>query len=139
MKQSETSLVEYSKSGIKKDNDGNYVLSRYTDELIDGYTVAKELGKVTIAFKDLHPDFIGMLAKQMKEHGFTKQRAADAVNHVIATCIYPRPTIAQFISFDKTERLYTHHERNDFAYKNGIKTGKFEMVEIGNKKLWRLK
>lgn len=107
---------------------------------MDGYTVAKELGKVTLAFKDLHPEFIGLLAKQMKEHGFTKKRAADAVNHVIATCIYPRPTIAQFISFDRTEKLYTHDEMNDYAYKHGFKTGeKFEMVEIGGKKLWRLK
>lgn len=36
-----------------------------------------------------------------KEEGFTDERFRDAVHTVIKTCVYPTPTIAQFISFDK--------------------------------------
>ena len=30
------------------------------------------------------------------------------MNHVIDTCVYPTPTIAQFISFDKRIKVYKY-------------------------------
>jgi len=43
-----------------------------------------------------------------KENNFTDIRLADAVKHVICTCQYPQPTIAQFISFDRRVKVYTY-------------------------------
>ena len=40
-----------------------------------------------------------------KEEGFTDERFRDSVHMVIKTCIYPTPTIAQFISFDKRVKV----------------------------------
>lgn len=46
----------------------------------------------------------------MKENGFSDQRLTDAVNNVIDTCIYPTPTVANFISFDKRVKTYKYPE-----------------------------
>jgi len=42
--------------------------------------------------------------------GFTDDRLRDAVRNVISTCVYPQPTIAQFISFDKRIKVYTYSQ-----------------------------
>lgn len=62
------------------------------------------------AFPDLPPGFYNVLADRIKEKAFTDRRLADAVNHVVDTCIYPKPTIANFISYGREVRLYTYQE-----------------------------
>lgn len=64
--------------------------------------------KVRRAFPSLSQHFADLLIEAMKRHGFTDERAIDAVNHVIDTCEYPEPAIARFVSFDKRRRLYSH-------------------------------
>lgn len=46
----------------------------------------------------------------VRESNFTDERLRDAVKHVICTCPYPTPTIANFISFDKKIKLNTYDE-----------------------------
>ena len=45
-----------------------------------------------------------------KEEKFTDERFRDSVHCVIKTCIYPTPTIAQFISFDKRVKVFKYPE-----------------------------
>lgn len=59
--------------------------------------------KVSQAFPTLPEPFYDLLCERIKEHGFTDERLKKSVNYVIDHCIYPTPTIAQFISFDKDE------------------------------------
>ena len=37
-------------------------------------------------------------------------RFVNAINHVIDTCKYPTPTIADFIGYDKQIKLYSYDE-----------------------------
>jgi hypothetical protein len=55
-------------------------------------------------------EFFDILSNRLKENNFNDERLRDAVNHVIDNCIYPTPTIAQFIGFDKKIKLYTYNQ-----------------------------
>lgn len=66
--------------------------------------------KVKKAFPDLPSEFFEVFQDMIKSEGFTDERLTDAVDNVIKTCIYPRPTIAQFISFDKRVKVYKYPE-----------------------------
>ena len=41
---------------------------------------------------------------------FTDQRLADATLNLIKTCPYPEPTIANILSYDKVQKLYTYEQ-----------------------------
>jgi hypothetical protein len=64
--------------------------------------------KLKQAFPALTKDFFSILADRIKEHNYSDDRLKNAINHVIDNCIYPTPTVAQFISFDKRVKLYTY-------------------------------
>jgi len=70
----------------------------------------KGVKRIKMAFPSLPPSFYEILSERIKELGFSDERFADAINYVIDTCTYPTPTVANFISFDKGARLYTHYE-----------------------------
>ena len=62
------------------------------------------------AFPDLPAGFYSVLSERLINEQFTDKRLMDAVNHVIDTCIYPRPTVAQFISWDKRIQMFTYDQ-----------------------------
>lgn len=62
------------------------------------------------AFPALPEGFYDVLAERVTEHTFTDERMSDAVKNVIDTCIYPQPTIAQFISFDRRIKILTYED-----------------------------
>lgn len=62
------------------------------------------------AFPSLPTSFYDMFDNRIKDNKFTANRLRDAVIHVIDNCIYPTPTIANFISFDRTLKFKTHEE-----------------------------
>ena len=62
------------------------------------------------AFPSLPTSFYDMFDNRIKDNKFTANRLRDAVIHVIDNCVYPTPTIANFISFDRTVKFKTHDE-----------------------------
>ena len=62
------------------------------------------------AFPTLPNGFYDVLYDMIKDEGFTDQRLKDSVKHVIKNCVYPQPTVAQFISFDKKIDLFTYDD-----------------------------
>lgn len=84
-------------------------ISIYTGKLTTQFYI-ETVKKIKKAFPSLFPGFYDILSERIKVLGFTNERLADAVNHVIDTCIYPTPTIANFIGYDKKIKLYTHGE-----------------------------
>jgi hypothetical protein len=62
------------------------------------------------AFPSLPIGFFDVFTDRLADNGFSDDRLKDAVRHVIDTCIYPTPTIAQFISFDKKIKIYKYPE-----------------------------
>lgn len=72
--------------------------------------VIHNIAKIKKAFPSLPEGFYEIFSDRIKANCFTDQRLMDAVTHVIDTCVYPTPTIAQFISFDKRVKVYKYHE-----------------------------
>lgn len=68
------------------------------------------MAKIKASFSQLPPNFYIILASRLKEKLFSDQQLIDAVNNVIDTCVYPVPTIANFLSFNKKIRLFTYQE-----------------------------
>lgn len=113
-------------------------MSIYTDELTP-QTVIDQVKRVQSTFPGLHPGFFDSLTDAFIRNNFTDARVKDAINHVIDTCPYPLPTVAQFISFDKKIKLYRHPEVCDMV-SNGYTWDGFEIIRRENEKpLWRLK
>lgn len=66
--------------------------------------------KIRNSFPNLEDGFYEILQERLKDKGFTDKKLNEAVNHVIDNCIYPTPTIANFLSFDKHIKLYTYEQ-----------------------------
>lgn len=66
--------------------------------------------KVKKAFPELPSEFFEVFQDMIKSENFTDQRLIDAVDNVIKTCIYPKPTIGQFISWDKRVKVHKYPE-----------------------------
>ena len=72
--------------------------------------VIKNITRIKNAFPSLPEGFYEIFSDRLINDGFNDERLTDAVNYVIDTCIYPTPTIAQFISFDKRIKIYRYLE-----------------------------
>lgn len=66
------------------------------------------VAKIKKSFPGLPIGFYQVFDERLKANNFTDERLTDAVNHVIDTCVYPTPTIANFISFDRRIKVYTY-------------------------------
>jgi hypothetical protein len=85
-------------------------ISLYKGNIISDESIVRYSVKIRKAFPSLPPGFYDILLEMAKEEGFTDERFRDAVHHVIKTCIYPTPSIAQFISFDKRVQTFTYEQ-----------------------------
>lgn len=109
-------------------------MSIYSGELTK-MCIAKSTLKINQAFPSLPPEFFDIFADRIKENNFNDERLKAAVDHVIDNCVYPTPSIAQFISFDKNIKVYTYIDMINFVDEIGSKA--FELyrpVRIGNNK-----
>jgi hypothetical protein len=117
---------------LVKKND-NYTISLYNDKLTTE-CIIENTAKIEIAFPSLKAEFHDLLQKRLKEKGFTDKRLTDSVNNVIDNCIYPTPTIANFLNFNKDVEIYTYQQlvkmndeiRNPFQF--------FTKIDIGIEK-----
>lgn len=117
-------LFNPSSESIKVNDKGEIFLSLYSGELTPE-VVTDSMAEIKASFPNLPVEFFIMLSRRVKDKGFSDERLKDAVRHVIDTCVYPSPTIAQFISFDRSIRLYTYHDILEKINNSG-----------GDKKLW---
>lgn len=72
--------------------------------------VAQQQVKIAVAFPELQKEFYDLLNDSLKRNGFTDKRLTDAVNFVIDNFKYPKPRIADFISYDQRIAVLTYHE-----------------------------
>jgi hypothetical protein len=84
-------------------------ISTYKGELTTE-CIIRNTSAIRKSFPNLPIDFFDVFTDRVKANGFTDERLNDAVGHVIDTCIYPTPTIAQFISWDKKIKVFTYEE-----------------------------
>ena len=84
-------------------------ISIYKDSLTRNHVKAECL-KIRTAFPSLEKHFTDLLTEALVRNNFTNQRFTDAKNYVIDNHVYPKPSIAEFISYDKKVKTYTHKE-----------------------------
>jgi hypothetical protein len=70
--------------------------------------VIQNIKRIKSAFPSLPEGFYEIFAERIIDCVFTDERLDDAVNNVIDNCVYPTPTIAQFISFDKRVKVFKY-------------------------------
>ncbi len=85
-------------------------LSIFSKGTLTKPTVAQSIANVKKSFPTLETGFYEVLSQRVTELGFTDERLQAAVKNVIDTCIYPQPTIAQFISYDRNMKLFTYQQ-----------------------------
>jgi len=84
-------------------------MSVYNGELT-ARCVVENLKKLKQAFPSLPAGFYEVLSERLKAKGFSDQRLTDAINHVIDNHVYPTPSIAEFVSYDKKIKLLTYND-----------------------------
>ena len=112
------------------DNDAS--LSVYHGDITQENFV-RSVARIKVAFPDLNKEFYQLLKERIMEKGFSDQRLTDAVNHVIDTCLYPTPTLANFLSFDKRVKLITYQELCTLIGKGEATMDAYERMRINGK------
>lgn len=105
---------------ISETNTGELSLSIYSGKL-STKVIIDNVKKIKQAFPSLPNGFYDILSDRLKNCNFSDERINDAVNNVIDNCVYPQPTIAQFISFDRRIKLYTYEEMINKVNGFGVK------------------
>ena len=90
------------------------------------------------AFPQLPVGFYNILHDMIRDEGFSDSRLVDAVKHVIKTCVYPTPTIAQIVNFDRRIKLHTYGEVCAMISK-GYRMVDFEKRKYRGGMFWVLK
>lgn len=101
--------------------------------------VIVNVAKIKMAFPALPLEFYDILSERVKAKGFSDQRFIDAVLHVIDTCPYPTPTISNFISYDRTIKVYNYEEMLKKAGEFGTEIwNSYKCLKFKNrgKKVW---
>lgn len=88
----------------------HFEVSVYTGGVIDPEEAAIALKRLKSAFPELTDDFHNVLSDMVIEEGFDTQRFKDSINNVIKTCPYPRPAVAEFLSWDKKIELLDYDQ-----------------------------
>lgn len=70
----------------------------------------KAVKNIKSAFPDLPSDFYSILIDRIREKNFSDLRFKKAVEYVIDHCPYPKPTIANFVSYDQKIELLTYDQ-----------------------------
>jgi hypothetical protein len=81
--------------------------------------VIENIARVQRAFPNLPLGFYDIFDDRLRANGFTNERLIAAVNYVIDNVRYPIPTIADFISYNKTYTIYTYEDMLRKAYEFG--------------------
>jgi len=115
----------------------SHEISIYKGEL-DTRSILTNVAKIKQAFPSLPLTFFEVFDERIHANGFSSQRLNDAVSHVIDTCVYPVPTIANFISFDKKVKILSHAHVCDIVSKGEDSMDSFKPIKIKgrNKPVW---
>lgn len=109
-------------------------ISIFTGTVASENEIKSEVKKLMAAFPDVKSDFLIVLVERMIDKNFTKERVKEAINHVIDTNPYKRPSIADIISFDRKIKVYTYSEISAKCYPGYSAFDHFEKIEIEGRK-----
>ena len=122
-------LLNNSQQSLSEDLDKKEI-SLYGEGEVSSKVLANCFIDLQQAFPKLPVGWYNILEKLLDTEKFTDKRLMDATNNLIKTCIYPEPTIANILGYDKKMRLYTYEEAIN---KNGGNFNGWDKKEDG---LW---
>jgi hypothetical protein len=124
-------LEQLSKTSEQEDS-----ITIYKGELTTN-AVIQSLKDIKQAFPVLPVDFYDIFQRRIKANNFCDERLNDAVNFVIDNCVYPTPTVAQFITFDRRVKFYKYEELLKMSNENSEIWNSYKAIDIGlPKKVW---
>lgn len=85
-------------------------LSIYGKGEVSTECLAKGKKIIKASKPELPNDWYDVLDYMIERNGFTNQRFMDAVEVMITTCVYPKPSHADILSYDKFIDAYTWEE-----------------------------
>lgn len=128
-------LTELFRESIqKKEWDNTSEISIFSGPVATQTEIKSEVRKLMAAFPQVSNDFLIVLIERMIDKKFTKERVKEAINHVIDTNPYQRPSIADIISFDRKIKVYTYSEISSKCYPGYSAFEHFEVIEIEGRK-----
>jgi len=110
------SLVNSSEENLRRT--GQYSISIYDGELTTE-CIVNQVKKLKQAFPALPKGFYDILTDRIQEIEFSDKRLTSAVNNLIDTCVYPIPTIANLITWDRRVKLYTYRQMVEMTNEYG--------------------
>ena len=93
----------------EQDGETRYSISKYNGVPATDAEIIPILKELATAYPVINSK-IAVLVKLLTIENFTAKRLSDACTHVLATCKYKEPTIADIVSFDRCVKLYTYSE-----------------------------
>jgi len=93
--------------------------------------LADAIAKIETAFPGWSAEQSKVLKDRFADNGFSDQRMIDAVNHVIDTCTYPIPSVAEFIRFDKRVKVLTYSEITKAQYDGTLSWDDYTAIDVG--------
>ena len=113
-----------------------YELSIYTD-LLSTKGITENVKRIKKAFPALGLGFYDLLTDRVKDGNFTDKRLNDAVNHVIDNCRYPKPSISDFVGFDKTVKMLNYAAMCKLSTEWGPKVWeRYDKIKIDGRVYW---
>lgn len=125
---------------ITKNTTSNEI-SLYKPGKVDPQTWAIGSKMLINAFPKLPIEWFDLLKSLISEENFSNQKFLDSVRHLIKTCPYPEPTIANLLSYDKTVKSHTYEEileinskyPDSMKYFKRLNSGKWVRIEDAEK------
>ena len=93
----------------EQDGETRYAISKYNGVPATDKEIVAILTELATVYPVINSK-IAVLVKLLTIENFTAKRLNDACTHVLATCKYKEPTIADIVSFDRCVKLYTYSE-----------------------------
>ena len=93
----------------ERNGEPTYTVSKYSGVPATNEELAAILTEMVAVYPIVN-EKLAVLVKVLKTNNFTSGRLKDACMHVMETCKYKEPTIADFVQFDRCVKLYTYSE-----------------------------
>jgi hypothetical protein len=91
-------------------NSAQNQISIYGQGKITPRCLADSIVKIKKAFPRLSLGWYEIMQEEIVADKWTDQRLMDAIKHLIRTCQYPEPTIANLLNYDKTKKTFDYYE-----------------------------
>ena len=104
--QQPTNLQVFVPNTLEKQQDRGEI-SVYRAGAISPQILGSGIKSISQAFPKLPVSWYTVLKEMLKDEQFDDARFSDAVKSLVKNCIYPEPTIANIVSFDRMVKVFT--------------------------------